>query len=304
MEPIVTSNDPSDWQDHFLVCGWHRGVPSIVGQLVTMSGYRVPVAMINDLPAETMAPVIAHLYQDVTRRDAATGATQTVPIVHISGSPADERMLQAAGASRARAAIIVVDEAGGPASGADDRAFRYTIALREMTSDATIVAEVQKPDRVQYLRNAGANETEIRDTRLPFYLVAATRSPGLGTAARQLFGTGSPQAVRKEPVPSALWGKTLVETRQFFRRERGEFIMGIISDPEQLSVNQVLSSGSSWVSGFIERMLAESGQDVLAEARGTRQVRVNPPDDYIIGPRDSAIVVPTGGRTSAPAAAS
>ena len=49
-------------------------------------------------------------------------------------------------------------------------------------------------------------------------------------------------------------------------------------------------------------MLAESGQDVLAEARGQRQVRINPKDDYLIGPRDSAIVIPSGRKVDAKAA--
>ncbi|MBI3969644.1 MAG: NAD-binding protein [Chloroflexi bacterium] len=304
MEQWKAGADPQQWSEHFLVCGWHKNVPSIVRQLVAMSSHQVPVALINDLPAETMVGLLDQLRQELAHSGDSSGSTVVPPLVHIAGSPADDRKLAAAGAARARAAIIVADEAGGPLSGADDRAFRYTIALREVNSEATIVAEVQKPDRVQYLRNAGANEIEIRDTRLPFYLVAATRSPGLGTAARQLFGSGSPQAVRKAPVPSALWGRTLAETRQYFRRERGELVLGIISDPEQLSVDQVLSSGSDWVRGFIDRMLAESGQDVLAEARGTRQVRINPPDNYAIGPRDSAIVVPTGkygGSASVPA---
>jgi len=280
------SIDPSAWHDHYLVCGWHGGVPVIVRQLTALAGGRPSVALVNEAAAPVVGAAVEQLQRDL--------AGQAV-VAHVSGNPADSRTLQACAAARARAAILVSDEAGGPAPGADDRVFRYAIALREVSDDLVIVAEVRSPERVQYLRNAGANEVEVRDTRLPFYLVASSRSPGLGPAARQLFGSGSTRAVRKEPVPEPLWGRTLAETRDFFRRERAGLVIGVITDPEELSVRQVLSAGSDWVRGFIDRMLAESGQDVLAEARGTRQVRLNPPDSYVITPRDSAIVIPTGG---------
>ena len=291
-------NHPREWSDHFLICGWHGGVPSIAKQLVVMSGRQVPLALINEVEPERFRTVLEHMTQELVAAGSASmnGGAAVPPLVHVPGNPADVRVLEEATASRARAAIVVADEAGGPSSGADDRSFRFVIALRELSADMAIVAEVQKPDRVPYLRNAGANEVEVKNTRLPFYLVAATRSPGLGGAARQLFGSNSTRAVQKVPVPEALWGRTLAEARGYFRAERGELIIGVITDPERLSVDAVLTSGSEWVRVFIERMMAESTEDVLAEARGTRRIVLNPPDEYVITPQDSAVVTPSARR--------
>ena len=302
MDQRYVQREPRAWTEHYLVLGWHRGVPAIARAIIATAGIAAPVVFVNVGDPEAVGKELDALKDSMATKDQMGHVLSAPTFLHISGSPADKEVLQAAGVSGAKALVIVADEAAGPVSGADDRTFRYIIAVRELNKDGTIVAEVIKPDRSSYIKNAGANEIEIRDTRQPFYIVAVSRAPGLGSAARQLFGAGSPQAVRKEVVPSELWNKTLRETREWFRTERAEMVIGIISDPESLSVNDVMGTGTGWVSSFIERMLAESGQDVLAEARGQRQVRINPKDDYRIGPRDSAIVIPTGRKTTAKAA--
>lgn len=291
MEPQAAAANPREWRGHFVICGWHEQAGSIVRQLVSMSGGQTPVALVNEVRAETMTGILDQLREDLARAPGAPGPSGTVPpMVHLFGDPADESVQEAAGAGRARAAVIVVDEATGPPS--DDRTLPYTLAFKSKNSDAVVVVEVLSADFAQYVRRAGADEVVVRDVNLPFYLVAAARSPGLGTAARRLFGADSPYAVRREPIPDELRGGTLADVRQHFRRQHLGLVLGIISDPEQVTVDQVLGSGTGWVDQFIQRMLAEAETDVLAEAKGARQVHVNPPDDLIIGPRDFAIVVP------------
>ncbi len=299
MDQRFLQREPRAWTDHFLVLGWHRGVPAIARAVIATAGVSAPIVFVNIGDPEAIGKELDALKEALSDKDQMGHVRSAPTFLHVPGSPAEKEVLQTAGASGAKAIIIVADEVAGPLAGADDRTFRYIIATRELNKDGTIVAEVIKPDRGTYIKNAGANEIEIRDTRQPFYIVAVSRAPGLGAAARQLFGAGSPQAVRKEVVPSELWSKPLREARAWFRSARSELVIGIISDPESLSVNDVMGTGTGWVSGFIERMLAESGQDVLAEARGQRQVRINPPDDYMIGPRDSAIVIPTGRKVAA-----
>lgn len=302
MDQRYVQREPRAWTEHFLVLGWHPGVPAIARAIIATAGISAPVVFVNVENPDAVTKALDALRDSVAQKDQMGNVLSAPTFLHVPGVPADKEALQSAGASGAKAVVIVADESAGPLSGADDRTFRYIIAFRELNKDGTVVAEVVKPDRASYIKNAGANEIEIRDTRQPFYIVAVSRAPGLGAAARQLFGAGSPQAVRKQVVPSELWNRSLKETRAWFRAERAEMVIGIISDPESLSVNDVMGTGTGWVSGFIERMLAESGQDVLAEARGQRQVRINPPDDYRIGPRDSAIVIPTGRKVTEKAA--
>ncbi len=299
MDQRYVQREPRAWTEHFLVLGWHRGVPAIARALIATAGISAPIIFVNVGEPEDIGKQLDDLKDAISVKDALGHVFSAPTFLHIQGSPAEKEVLQSAGTSGAKALIIVADEVAGALAGADDRTFRYVISVRELNKDATIVAEVVSPGRTGYIKNAGASEIEVRDTRQPFYLVAVSRAPGLGSGARQLFGAGSAQAIRKQVVPQELWNKNLAECRAWFRSERAELVIGIISDPESLSVNDVMGAGTGWVQGFIERMLAESGQDVLAEARGQRQVRINPPDDYVIGIRDSAIVIPTGRKIAA-----
>jgi len=278
--------NPREWEGHFLLCGWRRGAEAVLEQLATVALEPVGVALVSQAPPETITHVLDQL------RARLGAAADLLVLRHVPGNPADEAVLAAAGAARARAAVILADEAGGPAASTDDRVLSWTLAVRDATADAQIVAEVLRLEAETHVRKAGASEVMVRDAHTPFYLAAATRQPGLGAAARQLFRAGGPQSLRRAAIPDHLRGASLAAVRDYLRQETGALVVGIITEPDRVTVEQLLGSSTDWVDRFIQRMFAESGQDLLRQQGQRREIRVNPPDDYVIGPRDFAIIVP------------
>ena len=144
MDQRYVQREPRAWTEHYLVLGWHRGVPAIARAIIATAGISAPVVFVNVGDPEAIAKDLDALKDSMATKDQMGHVLSAPTFIHIEGTPSDKEVLQSAGVSGAKALVIVADEAAGPVSGADDRTFRYIIAVRELNKDGTIVAEVIK----------------------------------------------------------------------------------------------------------------------------------------------------------------
>jgi len=262
------------WTDHLLLCGWNAIAVSLLDSINGATGNRPRIVLINQLNSDEIQTYTDH-YPDLK-----------LQFVH--GDDTQEEILKRANVAEASTIIILSREQQG-----DDRQIMVALAARALNKDAMIYAQVQEQKNIYHLRRAGVDEVVFVAPYAGFLLATHALNPGIPQVYDELMNPTDHFSFIRVPVASNWHERTYGEFATDYRRNTGGQVIGLIEETSLLSAGDILSHDSASIDEFIRRKFIEAG---LTQAELEREhVRLNPPDDTKLRPRDVAVALPGRG---------
>jgi len=264
-----------DLKDHVLICGWSVNIPRVIDGLLTagaLDGHAL--VLVNQAEASDVAELRERF--------------PNVGIHHVDGPYQIEATLKRASAATAGAAIVVADTSQGP--DADNRTIICTLAIENLNSDVKTCAELLDAENEPNLKRTGVDEVVITGAHTGFFLSSGALAPGLSKAAHKLVTPGSGSELRRAAIPEALLNQPFVALQEHVRTQGG-MVLGIIRESAVVTTADLFGSGGDWIDVFIRSAFEASGEDVLHRDAEPIKVIINPPDDFMVEFKDSAILI-------------
>jgi voltage-gated potassium channel len=266
-----------DLKDHVLICGWSPNIPRIVEGLTTAGA-------LTDRSLVLVNQADGTLIQEIRDRFPA------LDVYHVDGPYQMEATLKRAGCEKASAAVIVADTTVGP--DADNRTIICTLAIENLNSEVKTCAELLDAENEPNLKRTGVDEVVITGAHTGFFLSSGALAPGLSKAAHKLVTPGSGSELRRAVIPETLLNKPFASLQEHVRLSGG-MVLGIIRESAVVTAADLFGSGQDWIEVFIRDAFQASGEDVLQKDAEPVKVIINPPDDFMVEFKDSAILIGT-----------
>ena len=265
-------------RDHVVICGWNARARSIVDGLNDAATGRDQVVLVNELDPEA--------FQELTLQ------FQHLDLRFVRGDFTNENILKRASVHTAAAAIIVSDESGANTLGnADERTILAAFAVSSISDETAMSAELINPENEQHLRRANVSDILINGEFNGFLHANAARGAGIPRLVKELLTVGSPYAIQQVAVPAQLVGNTFIELTEHFLTERGATVIGLLSIERKVSLDEMLSEGSTAIDEFIKRKFAEAETTLFDQEKPELQIVLNPDPGYVLRDSDFAFVI-------------
>jgi voltage-gated potassium channel len=271
-------------RNHTLICGWNLNGERILESLKHLPGaVRRTVVLVNEMDPEEFQSLRSE-HSDVDLR-------------FVRGDFSNEKVLRKAGVTGARSAILLSDSSGSHTwDNADERTILATLAIKSLNSGISTCAEIVNPENESHLRRANVDDILVNGEFNGFLLASATLAPSIPLVAKELLDFRSRSFLRQAPIPSGFVGKSFRELAEHFLQSYGGVLIGVLAEEKRMSLDDILSEGSSAIDSFIKQKFAEAEMDVLEGEKEELLVRLNPGADYLIRANESAFLI--GGSAS------
>jgi voltage-gated potassium channel len=264
------------FKNHILMCGWNAYAERIIEGIAQAQGKtRSQLVLINQMPEDQVTELMLRIQDMVEAR-------------YVRGDPASEAVLERAAARDARSAIVLADASVTGVTASDERTTLVILALKGVKKELKVSAEALEIESEQHLKRAGADDLVVRGEFNGFLLSSSALAPGVPEVVRQVLALGESE-LRREPIPADLVGKTFREAFDGLRAKNGFMTVAIVTESKGLALDDLLTDDFSLVDNFIKEQFSAAGMEHLRFEEGGVRVTVNPMDDYIIGPSDTAI---------------
>lgn len=216
----------------------------------------------GDAPAVVVVAELDELPPEIARMKSAAR------VFFVPGDCTRPEVLEQARVSHARRAIIVADSTK-PRSDQDRDARTVLAALmiERMNPKIYTCAELLNRANEAHLRAAGIEEVITTSEAGGHHLAMAATHPGLANVVSELLTAKFGNTLVKQPVPSALVGATFMSALDQLKLDEGSLLIGL----------EVLGKDGPRTPGY--------------------SMKVNPPPETVIGPRDYLVLIIVGSRT-------
>ena len=268
-------------RNHTVICGWNMNSEKILaGLLYLYKGEKRAVVLVNEMDPEEFQALSAR-YPDMDLRFAR-------------GDFVHENVLKRASINTAKSAIIISDTSGpNTQANADERTIMATLTIKALNPGIITSAELLNPENVQHLRRADIDDILVDGEFNGFLLASATMSPGIPHVTKEMLSFESRSYIKQIAIPASFVGKTFSELSGHFLKAGVGILLGLLSEEKKMSLDDILSEGSSAIDAFIKQKFAEAEIDVLEEEREEYKIALNPGADTIIKESDTAFLIGT-----------
>jgi len=264
-------------RSHAVLCGWNVNAERILEGLSHLPGGRA-VVLVNEMDPEE--------FQALNTRH------EDMELRFVRGEFSNEKVLRRAAIASARAAIILSDTSGRNTLGnADERTILTALATKALNPDIVIIAELVNPENEGHLRRANVDDILVYGEFNGFLLSSATVSPAIPRVTKQLLSFDSRSHLKQVGVPSGFVGKTFAELSEHFLKSGSGVLIGVLSEEKKMSLDDILSEGSSAIDAFIKAKFAEAELDVFEGEKEELEIKLNPGADYVIKENEAAFVI-------------
>jgi voltage-gated potassium channel len=261
---------------HILLLGWHYDAETLLDQLLRRLSPTIPVVLVNQLPPEQLDTLKEKYPQN--------------EINYIWGDFSREEVLQKANVGKASRAVILADRPPGEtAAQVDQRTLLTALTLKSLNPKIRMMAELLGPENRSHLERAGAEDVLIRGQYDSSLMAGAIASPGLFRIFTGLL-TGDGQSLWSVKVESWFHGRSVGELAEHLRQRHQALLIALYTEGTALSLEELISDEPSPINEFIQRKFAETGMTHLF-GRTKVEFQINPPDTYILGPHQYAVVI-------------
>lgn len=264
---------------HAVICGWNVNAERILEGLSYLhrNGKRA-VVLVNEMDPEEFQALSAR-HKDVDLR-------------FVRGDFSNEKVLRRASLASARAAIILSDTSGrNTLANADERTILAALAIKALNPDIVSSAELVNPENEGHLHRANVDDILIYGEFNGFLLSSATLAPAIPQVTKELLSFQSRSHLKQVAVPSGFVGKSFAELSEHFLKSGTGVLIGLLSEEKKMSLDDILSEGSSAIDSFIKAKFAEAELDVFEGEKEELQIKLNPGADYLIKEDESAFVI-------------
>jgi voltage-gated potassium channel len=261
---------------HILILGWPEDAEVLLDQLLKRLPPAIPVVLINKASPEQMDAIKEKYPQNM--------------VLYLRGDYSREEILMKANVQEAIKAIILADrQPGETAAQVDQRTLFTALTLKAVHAKIRIMAELLRPENRSYLERAGAEEVLIRGQYDSSLLAGAIASPGLFRVYTSLL-MGEGQTLWEVAVPSRFFGRPLGEFAAYLQEQHQGILIGLYTEGQTLSLEDLLSEEPSAIDDFIRRKFAETKMTHLL-GRTKVDYQINPPHTQTLGPQQHVVVI-------------
>jgi voltage-gated potassium channel len=264
-------------RSHAVLCGWNVNAERILEGLSRLPAGRA-VVLVNEMDPEEF--------------QALNARHEEMDLRFVRGDFSNEKLLRRGAIASARAAIILSDTSGrNTLSNADERTILAALAVKAMNPDIVITAELVNPENEGHLHRANVDDILVYGEFNGFLLSSATVSPAIPRVTKQLLSFDSRSHLKQVGIPAGFVGRTFAELSEHLLNSGGGVLIGILSEEKKMSLDDILSEGSSAIDAFIKAKFAEAELDVFEGEREQLEIKLNPGPDYVIREHEAAFVI-------------
>ncbi len=267
-----------DLEKHIAICGINNNIESVIQSIISAAGTSVPdIVLINASPESEITSLIERFPE--------------TSIHFVSGDYTSESILLRASISKVSSVIILADTGPEGTDKPDDRTLIATLAIKSMSKDVGVCAEVIDAKSVSHLKRAGVDQLVISGEFSGFLLANAVMSPGIPLALKKIISIKDGSDMRRDIIPREFVGRTFGELMMDYIERCGYVLIGIITEKKSFDMENILTGETSAIDDFIRRKFDEAGRSLEIESKGRFNVSINPGKNYIITEDDYAIVI-------------
>ena len=271
--------DESKFNGHLVIAGWNSYVPSILKLIDANKDATDVVILVNETD------------RDIIQR--VTTGYERLDIHHIPENFTHESVLRKAFLEKAGAFMILPDNSGLlPHEQPDeDKTVLTCLTAKSISESCNVIAHVLDPETVSHLQRANANEIVIPDEHVPHLLAKHVTDPGVPQFFDDLIlQEEKDKGLQEVKIPRSLNGQSHNKISAFYKFKYNWLLVGYAIRKAGFSLDdQMGESGSPLIRSMIKEQLEGAGVNLTSDEHVV--VEINPPDDYTIDEKHSALVL-------------
>ena len=271
--------DESKFNGHLVIAGWNPTVPSILKLIDANEDSTDVVILVNETD------------RDIIQR--AITVNDRLDITHISENFTHETVLRKAFLEKAKIFMILPDNSGLlPHEEPDeDKTVLTCLTAKSISESCNVIAHVLDVENVSHLQRANANEIVIPDEHVPHLLAKHVTDPGVPQFFDNLIlKEEDDKGLQEVKIPRTLNGQTHNKISAFYKFKYGWLLVGYAIRKAGFSLDEQMGeSGSPLIRNMIKEQLDGAGINLTSDEHVI--VEINPPDDYKIDEKHSALVL-------------
>ena len=271
--------DENKFDGHLVIAGWNKTVPSVLNLIESNKDSTSVVILVNEMDKEVI-------------QRAITGY-ERLDITHIPENFTHESVLRKAFLERAGTFMILPDSSGLlPHEEPDeDKTVLTCLTAKSISESCNVVAHVLDVENVSHLQRANANEIVIPDEHVPHLLAKHVTDPGVPQFFDNLIlKEEEDKGLQEVKIPKTLNGQTHNKVSAFYKFKYGWLLVGYAIRKAGFSLDEQMGeSGSPLIRNMIKEQLDGAGINLTSDEHVI--VEINPPDDYKIDRKHSALVL-------------
>ena len=271
--------DESKFNGHLVIAGWNSYVPSILKLIDANKDATDEVILVNETD------------RDIIQR--VTTGYERLDIHHIPENFTHESVLRKAFLEKAGAFMILPDNSGLlPHEEPDeDKTVLTCLTAKSISESCNVIAHVLDSETVSHLQRANANEIVIPDEHVPHLLAKHVTDPGVPQFFDDLIlQEEEDKGLQEVKIPRSLNGQSHNKISAFYKFKYNWLLVGYAIRKAGFSLDdQMGESGSPLIRSMIKEQLEGAGVNLTSDEHVV--VEINPPDDYTIDEKHSALVL-------------
>ena len=271
--------DENKFDGHLVIAGWNKTVPSVLNLIESNKDSTSVVILVNERDKEVI-------------QRAITGY-ERLDITHIPENFTHESVLRKAFLDKAGTFMILPDSSGLlPHEEPDeDKTVLTCLTAKSISESCNVVAHVLDVENVSHLQRANANEIVIPDEHVPHLLAKHVTDPGVPQFFDDLIlKEEEDKGLQEVKIPKTLNGQTHNKISAFYKFKYGWLLVGYAIRKAGFSLDEQMGeSGSPLIRNMIKEQLDGAGINLTSDEHVI--VEINPPDDYKIDRKHSALVL-------------
>ena len=271
--------DENKFDGHLVIAGWNKTVPSVLNLIESNKDSTSVVILVNEMDKEVI-------------QRAITGY-ERLDITHIPENFTHESVLRKAFLDKAGTFMILPDSSGLlPHEEPDeDKTVLTCLTAKSISESCNVVAHVLDVENVSHLQRANANEIVIPDEHVPHLLAKHVTDPGVPQFFDDLIlKEEEDKGLQEVKIPKTLDGQTHNKVSAFYKFKYGWLLVGYAIRKAGFSLDEQMGeSGSPLIRNMIKEQLDGAGINLTSDEHVV--VEINPPDDYKIDRKHSALVL-------------
>jgi len=271
--------DENKFDGHLVIAGWNKTVPSVLNLIESNKDSGSVVILVNEMDNEVI-------------QRAITGY-ERLDITHIAENFTHESVLRKAFLDKAGTFMILPDSSGLlPHEEPDeDKTVLTCLTAKSISEACNVIAHVLDVENVSHLQRANANEIVIPDEHVPHLLAKHVTDPGVPQFFDDLIlKEEEDKGLQEVKIPKTLNGQTHNKISAFYKFKYGWLLVGYAIRKAGFSLDEQMGeSGSPLIRSMIKEQLDGAGINLTSDEHVV--VEINPPDDYKIDQKHSALVL-------------
>ena len=262
-----------------VIAGWNKTVPSILNLIDANKDSTPVIVLVNETDKEVVQRAIV--------------GYERLDITHIAENFTNESVLRKAFLDKCGTFMILPDGSGLlPHEEPDeDKTVLTCLTAKSISESCNVVAHVLDVENVSHLQRANANEIVIPDEHVPHLLAKHVTDPGVPQFFDDLIlKEEDDKGLQEVKIPRTLNGQPHNKISAFYKYKYGWLLVGYAIRKAGFSLDEQMGeSGSPLIRNMIKEQLDGAGINLTSDEHVV--VEINPPDEYKIDEKHSALVL-------------